>query len=522
MAKIQTDYSKPARTRMAPSPTGELHLGSLRTILYNYALAKKTHGQFVFRIEDTDTKRAVEGSIDRLLDGVKEFGITWDEGPRVGGEYGPYFQLEREKQGIYKKEYDKLLEEGKVYRCFCTAERLDEMRRKIKAQGKVAMYDKHCRNLSQDEIEKNLKEGKSYTLRIKMPEREKIEFNDPMRGKMTWNSNDVDDYILVKSNGVPTYHGAVVIDDYLMKITHVFRGAEWIATTPVYITLAKYLGYETPEIFHVSAILNPVGKGKLSKRKNGDIAFTISYIEKGYPTQALLNFLMFLGWSHTDEKINILSLEEFCEAFTLERLQPQPPKLDFTKLDWYGGQYIRMMSVDQLFENISIWFEKIQNNEELKKSAEVWKERFNTAPHFVKEILRLTQDRLRKYSDLFEQAEFFYSKPVITDDFDWSKTKHEKEECLGTLPGLQVELEKVVSRERDENFDERFSDSGRWTQESWEKAVRDYADICGWKHGDMFMLLRIGVVGSPFSPNLLESMNLIGAEECLKRIDSID
>ncbi|MEI7603707.1 MAG: glutamate--tRNA ligase [bacterium] len=504
MAKIQYDYTKPARTRMAPSPTGELHLGTLRTILYNYALARRTGGKFLFRIEDTDEKRAVEGSIDRLLDGTLAFGIDWDEGPRKGGDYGPYYQLEREKAGIYKKEYDRLLSEDKVYRCFCSEERLVQMREEMKASGKAPMYDRLCRNLSQEEIDQNLKEGKPYTIRIKIPLNQKLEYVDPMRGKMSWNTSDINDYVLVKSNNVPTYHGAVVIDDYLMKITHVFRGAEYISSIPVYVLLAQFLGYEPPILIHPSVLLSPVGKGKMSKRKNGELVFARVYLDKGYPPQAVLNFLMFLGWSHPDEKVNILSLEDFCKVFSLERLQPQPSKADFAKIDWYGGQYIRMMSLDELFNNINNWISNI-SNEELKKSAEVWIDRIKLEPVHFNKVLALLQDRLRKYSDMFELGEFFYSLPVYDSTFDWTKTNHDELECKAVIQGLNKELSAVV-------------ENNGWTQEKWEKAIRDFSEICGWKHGDMFMLLRLCIVGSPYSPNLLDSMNLLGAEECLNRM----
>jgi len=517
MIKTQIDYAQPARTRIAPSPTGELGLHHLRQMLYDYALAKKTGGQFIFRIENTDQKRYVEGSAERMMDLTEEYGFRWDEGMRIGGEYEPYDQLSRVQAGMYSKEYDWLLQDGKVYRCFCTAEELEAKRQIAKEQKKQFMYDKTCRNLTQEKIQEKLDQNLPFTIRIKIPDNEVIEFHDLLRGKMSWKSQDVDDYILVKSDGVPTYHGAVVIDDYQMKITHVIRAAEWIPTTPVYVILARYLGYDLPMIIHPSVLLNPVGPGKMSKRKNGDLVFARSYIDKGYPPIAILNFLMFLGWSHPDEKVNILSLEDFCKAFVLERLQPQPSKVDFEKIDWYGGQYIRAMKPEELFDNIQLWLNKIQNPD-LKNSASVWQDRIKTSPELAQKIVNLLQERLRKYSDLFEFGEFFYSR-AVTDLIDWEKTKHSNDECLGALPGLKLILSKALDVEEDKNFDAELADSGIWTQDAWEKSIREYAEICGWKAGDMFMLLRLVIVGSPFSPNLLECMNLIGGEECLQRVE---
>jgi glutamyl-tRNA synthetase len=506
MAKISVDYSKPARTRIAPSPTGEMQIGNLRTLLYDYALARKTNGKFIFRLEDTDNKRFVEGSSDRMLDLLCDYGLSWDEGPRVGGSYGPYVQTERLKIGKYDQVYKDLLEKGHVYRCFCTEDRLSQLREDMLKRGKVPMYDKYCRFLSENEIKENLSKNIPFTIRIKIPQNEKIEFHDILRGKIVWDSADVDDYILVKSNGIPTYHGAVVIDDYEMKITHVLRGMDWIPTTPVYVILARYLGYDLPVILHTSDLMNsdPTIKGKLSKRRSGEKVFARYQLDAGYPKEAVLNYLMFLGWSHPDEKVNILSLDDFCKVFTIERLQVQGPRIDWEKLEWYGGQYIRKMSQDELFDNFKKWLGSI-SNAEIKQKCLVWKQRLETDEQKLRDILQLLQERMRKYSDIFEQGEFFYTRPIISDDI-LEKTKHSKEDIIKIIS----DLKNVLGNSITDNI---------WLQENWEKAIRNLAENYDWKAGDMFMLLRLLIVGSPFSPNLLDSMNVLGKEESLKRIE---
>ena len=241
MTKEVTNYSNPARTRMAPSPTGEYHVGHLRTILFNLALSKKTKGQFIIRIEDTDTKRYVVGAVDKILDVISDYGLSWDEGPRVGGPYGPYIQSERFSSNMYKEAANSLVQKGHAYKCFCTEQRLSELRISQQNHGKPSGYDKHCRNLSLEQIESNLSSNIPYTIRIQIPSNTSIELHDFLRGKITWNSNDVEDYIILKSDGIPTYHLASVVDDHEMQVTHILRGQDWIPTAPVLVLLYKFL-----------------------------------------------------------------------------------------------------------------------------------------------------------------------------------------------------------------------------------------------------------------------------------------
>jgi glutamyl-tRNA synthetase len=259
MIKLAMIENKTVRTRMAPSPTGELHIGGLRTLLYDYALAKKNNGQFIIRIEDTDQKRYVEGSQERILQVIKDYGLSWDEGPDIGGDYGPYVQTQR--LDIYQKYAKDLIEKGGAYYCFCTQDRLDDLRATQKANKQLPRYDQHCLTLTKDEIQKNLDNKVPYTIRLKVPKNETIILDDLIRGKIKFNTNDVDDQVLIKSNGIPTYHFAVVIDDHLMKITHVFRGEEWITSAPKHVLLYRYFDWQIPHFAHLTVLLNSDGKG---------------------------------------------------------------------------------------------------------------------------------------------------------------------------------------------------------------------------------------------------------------------
>jgi len=253
------------RTRIAPSPTGEYHIGHMRTCLYNYALARKNGGDFIIRIEDTDQKRYVSGAIEKILKDIRDYGLDWDEGIDVGGPYGPYKQTDRLE--IYKKYIGQLLDKGYAYYCFCSQARLDKLRQRQKENKQIPKYDRHCLNLSKEEIEAKIKAGQAYVIRMKMPDNQIVEFKDLVRGTIKINTNDLDDQVLIKSDGIPTYHFAVVVDDHLMKISHVLRGEEWISSTPKQILLYKFFGWDIPVFCHLTVFLDPDGKGKMSKRK---------------------------------------------------------------------------------------------------------------------------------------------------------------------------------------------------------------------------------------------------------------
>lgn len=492
----------PARTRVAPSPTGEMHLGNLRTALYNYALAQHTLGQFIVRIEDTDQERFKEGSSDRILKDLEDYGLLWNEGPIVGGPDMPYTQSLRMSSGKYMEAALKLISQGNAYYCFCTKQRLEEVSAMQKAKGRPPMYDRHCRTLETSVIEENLK-SMPYVIRLKIPDNERVEYQDAVVGKVSWNSNTINDEVLIKSNRFPSYHLAVVVDDHLMKITHVIRGMEWISSTPKQILLYKYLGYEMPNFVHLSVILAQDGIGKLSKRNGGEKIFARYYLDQGYLPEATLNYLMLLGWSPQEQK-DMLSMSEFIEEFSLDRLQPQNPRFDFNKIEWFGGMYMRKLTIDELYDKCIEWSENIKN-EALKHSVSELKSFLEANPIKAKSILALSQDRLRKFVDLFEIAMFFYVGPNYTLDLI-AKTKHSNADAINILDDLCNAL-KTSSADM------------KWEQSAWESAIRQMAMKVEWKAGDLFMLLRIAIVGSPFSPPLIESMNILGVSECIKRLE---
>lgn len=324
------------RVRFAPSPTGYLHIGGLRTALFNYLFAKHNNGKFILRIEDTDQQRKIEGAVDNLLKTLKSFGLEYDEGPAVEGEYGPYFQSLR--LDIYKKYIDRLLSQGDAYYAFETAEEIEEMRKHQLEQGAAqAMYDRSARNLTKEEAEDKIKSGIPYVIRLKVPLDSQVSFHDIIRGDVTIDTNLVDDQVLMKSDGYPTYHFANVVDDHLMGITHVIRGEEWLTSVPKHVLLYKAFGWEVPQMAHVPLILNP-DRTKLSKRQ-GDVA-TEDFLKKGYLPEALINFIALLGWNPGEgENREIYTLGELEKLFTLERVQTSGAVFNIEKLNWMNNQY---------------------------------------------------------------------------------------------------------------------------------------------------------------------------------------
>jgi glutamyl-tRNA synthetase len=332
------------RVRFAPSPTGFLHIGGLRTALYDYLFAKKHQGKVILRIEDTDQNRKVEGAVENLLSSFKRLGIEFDEGPGLGSDYGPYYQSQRLE--IYHKYAQELIDKGFAYPCFCSAETLDEMRKDLQEKKLFPKYDRRCLMLSQEEIEQRVASGEKYVLRLKMPDERKFVINDEIRGQVEIDTNQLDDQVIVKSDIFPTYHLAAVVDDHLMKITHVIRGEEWLSSTPKHIFLYECLGWDAPKWVHLPLILNP-DRSKLSKRMN-DVSVD-SYLDKGYLKEALINFVALLGWHGADDR-EIYSLEELSSEFDLDRVNKAGAVFDLTKLDWMNGQYIRSMPLEYIAE----------------------------------------------------------------------------------------------------------------------------------------------------------------------------
>lgn len=461
------------RTRMAPSPTGDIHIGSLRTALYAYAFAKKNKGKFIVRIEDTDQKRLVAGSADRALKIFKNFGLIYDEGPDVGGDFGPYVQTER--LDIYKKFIQELLDKGFAYYCFCSEERLEEIRNIQKAANKVPKYDRHCLLLTKEQIADNLKKGLPYVVRLKIPDNETIVFNDLIRGQIKFNTNDIDDQVLIKSNGIPTYHFAVVVDDHLMQISHIIRAEEWISSTPKHILLYRYFNWQVPEIAHLTVLLDPTHSGKMSKR-HGSV-FAQQFLDEGYLPDALLNFLMLLGWNPGTDR-ELFTLEEFIEEFSVEHLHKKAAIFDRKKLDYFNGLYIRQKSSEDLFPYFKKFLPQASDEQ-------------------IKILIPVLKERLIKFGDLPEQVKFLF------EDIDYDKELLLKK---GTDPKLAIEM---LTQSK-----ELFTDFTN-LQDRLMNLIKDN----NWNTGEFFMVFRVAICGSAFTPPVVECLPALGKEGTLRKID---
>ncbi|MDX9925164.1 MAG: glutamate--tRNA ligase, partial [Ignavibacteriaceae bacterium] len=334
------------RVRFAPSPTGYLHVGGLRTALYNYLFAKRNNGKFILRIEDTDQSRYVEGAVENLINALKWAGLEFDEGPDKDGGFGPYFQSQR--LDIYNKYAAKLVEKKNAYFCFCTPERLTSLRDEQKNQNLQAKYDKHCLSLSEAQIKENLNTGMPYVIRLKVPIGEKVVFNDIIRNRVEFDTATIDDQVLIKSDGFPTYHLANVIDDHLMEISHVIRGEEWLSSTPKHVLLYNFFGWELPLFAHLPLLLNP-DKTKLSKRQ-GDVAVE-DYRAKGYSPEALVNFVALLGWNAGDDK-EFYYMDELIEKFSLDRVNNSGAVFDIQKLNWLNTEHFRKLPKENLLNQL--------------------------------------------------------------------------------------------------------------------------------------------------------------------------
>lgn len=421
------------RTRIAPSPTGYPHIGTIYQALFNYGFAKKYEGQFLIRIEDTDRSRFVEDAEEKIFSSIDWFGLVEDESPRKPGPFSPYRQSER--LDIYKKYIDELLEKKKAYFCFCTKERLDEMRKKQQEEGKQPMYDKHCALFGQEEVLENLKNNMPHVVRMVIPSEGKIKFRDEIRGDIEFDSSTIDDQVILKSDGFPTYHLAVVVDDHLMEITHVLRGEEWLSSTPKHWLLYEYFGWQKPLFFHTPVLRNP-DKSKLSKRQgHTNVEW---YKDEGFLPEAILNYLALMGWSHPEEKEKF-DLKEFIQHVELKDLKPVGPIFDIVKLTWLNGAYIMDLSGQDL-EKRSLEFdpaigELVSDYDTRVKFAEIAKTRMKTLkdfkiliePFYKKKEIALTQeqeglrDELKKVlSEIGEWTEVGIKEKIL-DTFIFSK-----------------------------------------------------------------------------------------------------
>lgn len=463
------------RTRIAPSPTGEdLHIGNLYTALINWAYARKNRGKFIIRIEDTDRERFVEGSEETILSSIEAFGLTPDESPRLGGPYEPYRQSERLE--IYKKYAMELVEKGSAYKCFCSKEKLEQIRNQETETRIKKKHREHCESNSV---------GEKYVIRLKVPENEDISFDDLIRGKITINSSQLDDQVLLKSDGFPTYHLGVVVDDYLMKISHVIRAEEWISSTPKHVLLYKAFGWELPVFVHLPILRNS-DKSKLSKRRNP--VWVSWFLRDGYLPEAILNFLALMGWSHPDQK-EIFSLDEFIQKLDLKNFSPAGPAFDTVKLDWINGEYIRKMTDEELADRLEKYLKEIDH---IAKNI--------PSKDDLLEIVPLVKERIKKLSDFIPLTDFIYGKPEY-DMSVFNKLKIDnKTQVLAQI------LEKLNSL------------PSPWNIRDFEETFKELAHDLKMLNVNMFQLIRVAISGQLVTPPLFESMQILGEEETKKRI----
>lgn len=471
------------RTRVAPSPTGHPHIGTIYQSALDKAYAISHSGQFLVRIEDTDRSRFIEGVEDELYEALDWFKLTEDESPRKMGSFGPYKQSER--LAIYKKYVLELVAKGYAYYCFCTKERLDEVRKNNEANKKPPMYDKHCRNLSSDEVQKKLDSNTPYVIRMKIPENQTIEVNDLLRGKILFDSNTIDDQVLIKSDGFPTYHLAVVVDDHLMQISHAMRGPEWIPSFPKHKLLYEYFGWEMPVFIHTPLITNMDGS-KMSKRQ-GHTAVSW-YKEQGYLPEAVINFMCLNGWSHPEGK-EIFSYGEFCKFFDFKDLHGTLPKFDMQKLDWINGEYIRSFNLEELYSRL------IEFDSSLK---EYEKNKFMI-------VLGLVYERLKKLSEIKELITYFYTAPANLEEIKQLATKESKKSYEETREVI-LKVVEVLNGVND------------FTKENIETALHKLAESLQTKPREFFMPIRIIVSGTVATPPLADVLEVLGREETLKRL----
>lgn len=492
------------RTRFAPSPTGYFHIAGLQKVLYSYALAKRHGGQYILRIEDTDQKRQVEGTEQVIFDSHTQMGLDVDESPVEGGDFGPYRQSERLE--LYQKYAQQLIDAGYAYYAFETKEELDQMREENQKRG-INGYTGKYRHYDIEEAKARVEAGEDYVVRIKVPQDRTVEVDDLIMGKLKYDTNTVQDYILLKSDGFPTYHLAVVVDDHLMEISHVFRGVEWIATTPIHALLYEFFGWEMPAIGHVPNILDPNGKGKLSKR-NGSVALS-EFLRDGFLPAAIINFIIMLGWSapiereHGEKERELFTLEEFIEMFDVADLNKSNPVFNRDKLLWFNQQYLINTDAKELAETMRSWLTDYSEELELDKALVSLIVEDESLPLKI----ALVQGRAKTLVEVFESLGFFYAAP---SNIDWEIKQMKRVNAADLKDELLGEIRKY--------FTDLADDADAWTHEDWEQAMRDLADSRDLKHGDVFMVLRLAVAGSPFSPPLFEAIQILGKKETLARL----
>ena len=496
---MTSERETPARVRFAPSPTGYLHLGGLRTALFNWLYARHTGGQFILRIEDTDQKRYNPESLQDLMAGLRWLGLEWDEGPDKGGPFGPYVQSER--QEIYSQYAEQLIDQGFAYRCYCTAEELDAMREEQRANGQPQGYNRRHRDISPEERRRLAASGLPSVVRLAVPLEGATIVNDLIRGDISIENSTILDPVLVKSDGMPTYHFAVVVDDHLMEITHVIRGEEWISSAPLHKLLYDAFGWQMPVLVHLPVILDPSGKGKMSKRKTvvagkEYLALVHEFIEAGYLADAMFNFLTNVGWNYDPEQ-EVFTRQQAVERFDVRGINPTAAALPYPKLEWLNGLYIREMAPAELQQQLAPFLAKQLGMDEAELRAS---ERLAKLVPLVQERIKLLTDAWDKVDWAFaDAAAITYPEPTLLI----GKGLDGAQSVAVLQAGIQV-LRTV----------EPFEGA------TIEAAFRAAAESAGVKVGSYFAPFRVAITGRTVSPPLFESMEVLGRDETVARVEN--
>lgn len=476
------------RVRLAPSPTGAATVGVMRLAAFDYLFAKHTGGTFILRIEDTDRNRFVEGSLEDMMQSLRWLGMQWDEGPEVGGAFGPYFQSER--LDIYHKYAQQFIDEGKAYYCYCTRERLDDLRKGQEAAKLPTGYDRRCRDLTDEKRKELARENPNPVIRFRMKLEGTTEIDDVVREHVSFRNDLQDDFVAIKADGFPTYHFASIVDDHLMEITHVIRGDEWLSSAPKHLQMYEAFGWDPPIWVHPPLVLDEHGR-KLSKRSDTQTRFH-SYIEDGYLPDAMLNFLATMGWSAGEDR-KLYSREELIEKFTLEGITNHPAIFDLAKLNDLQGEYVRMMSVEDLSGLILPRLQTAGYVSESPSDAELG---------YLRRVTALILDRLVLLKEAPELVSYFYS-----DEIDYDEKGARKHLAKDTAPAI---LKAIIAE---------LAGIESWTVEAIEAAMRGVADDLGTGAGHVIHPARMAITGRTWGPGLFELMEVIGRERCLARIE---
>ncbi|MCF0207356.1 MAG: glutamate--tRNA ligase [Bacteroidales bacterium] len=493
------------RVRFAPSPTGPLHIGGVRTALYNYLFARHNGGQMILRIEDTDQTRYVEGAEEYIMNSLEWCGLKFDEGIREGGKFGPYRQSDRKE--IYKVYAQQLIDNGSVYMAFDTPEELNDLRANAEKEGKTFIYNFSTRGslrnslaMSKEEVDELLKNGTPYVLRFKVPENRILETHDEIRGDITFNTKEMDDKVLMKTDGLPTYHLANIVDDHLMEITHVIRGEEWLPSLPLHILLYEAFGWEHPKFAHLPLILKPSGKGKLSKRDGDQLGFPVfpmqfnnngemckGYREDGYFPEAFINMLALLGWNPgTDQEI--FSMQELIDQFTIERVGKSGSRFDPDKTKWFNHQYIMKKSAEEVAE-------LFRNDLDARK--------IDYSKFDIVRICELMKERISFIHEMWDETRFFFETPTQFDE------KFKKKSCKEDTAEVMETLVTILDSCKD------------FKPETTENAVKSWIESNEWGFGKVMSPFRLAVVGEGKGPSVFDMIEVIGKEETLKRINNL-